>query len=182
MIVVATASASNFAEVGVTRLLSDGSFDTTFGTGGTTQMPPGYPEFTRDLAIQPDGAIVLAAIDGSFELARFLPAAPQIGSFTASPNPVTAGSSLTLTAGNIQDANPNATITQVAFYQDSNGDGVLESGTDSFVGYGVQTSPGVWTLTFSTAGLTGGTYTLFAQAEDSYGVFSTPLPFTVVVP
>jgi hypothetical protein len=107
---------------------------------------------------------------------------PQIGSFTASPHPESAGASLTLTAANVVDLDPGSTVTQVAFYQDSNGDGVLESGTDTFLGYGVQTSPGVWTLTFSTAGLTGGTYTLFAQAEDSYGVFSTPLPLTLVVP
>ena len=58
---------------------------------------------------------------------------------------------------------------------------MLESGTDSFLGYGVQTSPGVWTLTFSTAGLTGGTYTLFAQAEDSYDVFGDPLALTETV-
>ena len=59
--------------------------------------------------------------------------------------------------------------------------GVLESGTDSFLGYGVQTSPGVWTLTFSTAGLTSGTYTLFAQAKDSYGVLGDPLALTETV-
>jgi hypothetical protein len=58
---------------------------------------------------------------------------------------------------------------------------VLESGTDTFLGYGVQTSPGVWTLTFSTAGLTGGTYTLFAQAEDSYDVVGDLLALTETV-
>jgi uncharacterized delta-60 repeat protein len=180
MIVVATASASNFAEVGVTRLLSDGSLDTSFGTGGTTQVPSSSPAFTRDLAIQPDGDIVLAGIGGSFELARFLPSQPQIGSFTASPTPVTASSSLTLTAGNIVDANPGATITQVAFYVDGNGDGRLQPGTDILLGYGTQISPGVWTFTF-TVNLTPGTYTLFAQAEDNYGVFGDPLALTLQV-
>jgi hypothetical protein len=181
MIVVATSSEGNFAEVGVTRLLSDGSLDKSFGTGGTTQVPSSSPAFTRDLAIQPDGDIVLAGIGGSFELARFLPAAPQIGSFTASPKPVTAGNSVTLTAANVVALNPGSTVTQVAFYMDSNGDGVLESGTDTLLGYGVQSSPGVWTLTFSTAGLTGGMYTLFAQAEDSYGVFGDPFAVTLTV-
>jgi hypothetical protein len=47
----------------------------------------------------------------------------------------------------------------------------MEPGTDTLLGYATQTSPGVWTFTWSTAGLTAGTYTLFAQAEDSYGVF-----------
>jgi hypothetical protein len=88
---------------------------------------------------------------------------------------------VTLTAANVVALNPGSTVTQVAFYQDSNSDGVLESGTDSFLGYGVQTSPGVWTLTFSTAGLTSGTYTLFAQAKNSYGVFGDPFAITETV-
>jgi RNA polymerase sigma factor (TIGR02999 family) len=53
--------------------------------------------------------------------------------------------------------------------------GALESGTDSFLGYSVQTSPGVWALTVATAGLTRRTYTLFARAEDRSGVFGDPL-------
>jgi hypothetical protein len=112
---------------------------------------------------------------------RFLAAGPQIGSFTASPNLVTAGSSVTLSAANVVALNPGSTVTQVAFYQDANGDGLLEPGSDTFLGYGVQTSPGVWTLTFSTAGLTCGTYTLFARAEDSFGVFGDPLAVTDTV-
>ena len=84
-----------------------------------------------------------------------------------------AGSSTTLTVSNIQDANPNATITQVAFY-------VQINGTNTLLGYGTQTSPGVWNLTF-TVNLAPGTYTLFAQAEDSYGVFGDPVPLTLQV-
>jgi hypothetical protein len=91
---------------------------------------------------------------------------------------VTAGSNVTLTAANVVALNPGSTVTQVDFYQDSNGDGILEPGTDLFLGYGAQTSPGVWTFTFSTAGLTRKTYTLFAQAEDSFGVFGDPLALT----
>jgi uncharacterized delta-60 repeat protein len=166
----------------VTRLLSDGSLDPSFGTGGTSNPPNQY--HASALAIQPDGCIIVAGSipngDG-FALARFLPAAPQIGSFTASPNAVTAGSSVTLTAANVVALNPGSTVTQVAFYRDSNGDGILEPSTDTFLGYGVQTSPGVWTLTFSTAGLTSGTYTLFAQAKDSYGVLGDPLALTETV-
>src|SRR5262249_53419976 len=57
-------------------------------------------------------------------------AVPQLGSFTASPNKVPAGSSVTLTAANVVALNPGSTVTQVAFYQDSNGDSVLQPGTD----------------------------------------------------
>jgi hypothetical protein len=91
----------------------------------------------------------------------------------ASPNPVAAGSDVTLAAANIVDLNPGATITRVAFYADSNGEGKREPAADTLLGYAAQTSPGVWTLPF-TVGLPPGTDTLFAQAEDSDGVFADP--------
>jgi hypothetical protein len=108
-------------------------------------------------------------IDGTYIL---LPG-PQIGSFTASPNPVTAGSSLTLTASSVTDANPAATVTQVAFY-------FVE--TNTLLGYGTQTSPGVWRLTFTfTLNLVPWTYTLWAAAGDSSGVFSGPVALALTV-
>jgi hypothetical protein len=134
-----------------------------------------------DYALEPDGRIVLAGTSANGEtLVRFLAAGPQIGSFTANPNPVTAGGSVSLTAANITDLNPGGTVTQVAFYQDSNGDGILEPGTDALLGYGTQASPGVWTFTF-TVNLTPGTYTLFARAEDNYGVFGDAVTLTLQV-
>jgi hypothetical protein len=163
------------------RYSTSGSLDTTFGANGFATGGPfagGIDEGGTVLA--PDGRIVVVSGHYGWDLARFLAAGPQISSFTTSPNPVTAGSSLTLTASNITDANPGATITQVAFYLDSNGDGSLDAG-DALVGYGIQTSPGVWTFTFSTSGLSSGTYTLFAQAEDSYGVLGDPLATTAQV-
>src|SRR5262249_16680325 len=89
--------------------------------------------------------------------------------FTTNTNPVTSGNSTTLTVSNNIDTNPGATITQVAIYMDSNGDGKLDSG-DTLVDYAMQTSPGVWTLTY-TVNLAPGTYTLFAQAQDNYGLY-----------
>ena len=100
---------------------------------------------------------------------------PLVGSFTDSAATATDGSALTLTASNFTDPNAGATITQVAFYAtDSNGNQYL-------IGYGTQTSPGVWTLTY-TVNLAPGSYTLFAEATDSDGVLGDPLaltPFTV---
>jgi hypothetical protein len=158
------------------RYNPDGSPDGTFGTGGmvTTTAADFW-----GVALQPNGDIVTVGrtsgpiSTADFLVARFLPSAPQIGSFTASPNPVTSGSSETLTASNITDGNPNSTVTQVAFYLDSNGDGKLEPGTDTLLGYATQTSPGVWTFSF-TVNLAPGTYTLFSQAEDGYGAFGDP--------
>jgi uncharacterized delta-60 repeat protein len=170
------------------RYNTDGSLDSSFGTGGmvTIGLSPTI-QAKQDVTLQPNGDILVAGGcttgggNSLFGVARCLASEPQIGSFTANPNPVPAGSSLTLTASNITDANPNSTITQVAFYVDTNGDGVLDAG-DALLGYATQTSPGVWTLTSASAfGLTAGTYTLFAQAEDSYGVFGDPDAITLTV-
>jgi hypothetical protein len=65
------------------------------------------------------------------------------------------------------------TVTQVAFCVDSNGNGVPDAG-DTLLGYGSQSSTGTWTFMFLTAGWATGSYTLFAQAEGSYGAFSDP--------
>jgi probable HAF family extracellular repeat protein len=97
----------------------------------------------------------------------------QIGTFAASPDPATAGSLVTLTATNITDTNPGATITKVAFYVQINGNNTL-------LGEGTQTSPGVWTFNY-TVTLPRGSYTLFAQAEDSYGVFGDLAATTLTV-
>jgi hypothetical protein len=99
--------------------------------------------------------------------------APLIGAFAASASSVTAGASLTLTASNITDANPAATTTQVAFY-------VQINGTNTLLGYGTQTSAGVWTLKY-TVNLKSGSYTLVAQAEDSFGVFGNSMALTLTV-
>jgi hypothetical protein len=64
------------------------------------------------------------------------PTPAQIGSFTASPNPVPAGSSVNLTASNLTLADPGSPITQVAFH-------VQTGGTTTLLGYGRRTSPGV---------------------------------------
>jgi uncharacterized delta-60 repeat protein len=176
-------------EVGVYN--PNGSLDTSFGSGGFVTQAYGTGAGAGGVVIQPDGKIVVAGtanFNGSatspgtdkLMLARYGPSAAQIGSFTAGPNPVTAGSSVTLTASNITLADPNSTITHVAFYLDSNGDGVLEPGSDTLLGTGTQTSPGVWTLNY-TASLAAGSYTLFAQAQDSDGVLGDPVALTLTV-
>jgi hypothetical protein len=64
---------------------------------------------------------------------------------------------------------------------DTNGDGKLEPGTDTLLGYAVQTSPGTWVLTITTTGWTPGSSTLFAQAKDSDGALSDPLASTLQI-
>jgi uncharacterized delta-60 repeat protein len=166
---------------------ADGSLDTSFGKQGiaVSSGDPVYVSYQVDVALEPDGRIVEAgstytSAGFSFTLARFLSTGPQIGSFTASSNPASVGSSVTLTASNVVKLNPGSTVTQVAFYADSNGDGVLDSG-DALLGFGSQSNTGTWTFTFSTAGWASGSYTLFAQAEDSYSAFSDPLALTLLL-
>jgi uncharacterized delta-60 repeat protein len=168
------------------RFNADGSQDTTFGDAGRAPLalgPAGLHLPTLPVYLQADGEILVTGDVGqAVGAALYLASAPQIGSFTANSNPVTAGSSVTLTASSITDGNPGVSIAQVAFYLDSNNDGKLESGSDTLLGYATQTSPGVWTLTNSSAfGLTAGTYTLFAQAKDSDGVFGDPIALTLTV-
>jgi uncharacterized delta-60 repeat protein len=155
------------------RYNPDGSLDVTFGTGGIVN--PTFGQGDTAVALQSDGKIMVTAVNnGNFGLARYLPSEPEIASFTANPNPVAAGSSLTLTVSNITDANPGVTITQVTFYYFDS------SGAKHVLGNGSQTSPGVWTLTF-TVNLASGTYALYAQAEDIYSVFGDPVALTLTV-
>jgi hypothetical protein len=98
---------------------------------------------------------------------------PRIGSFVASPNPVTAGNSLTLTGSKITVTNRHTTIHKVAFYAHIND-------TKTLLGYGTQTSSDVWTLTL-TVSLAPGSYPLLVEAWDSNGRSSHPLQLMLTV-
>ena len=161
------------------RYNTDGSLDSTFGNSGTVTTAIGSRSRSNAMALQANGDIVVAGQSSygskwNFAVARYLPSEPEIGSFTASAYTVSAGSSVTLTASNITDGNPNSTITQVAFYYYDS------TGAKHVLGDGTQTSPGVWTLNY-TVNLASGTYTLYAQAEDSYGVFGDPIGLALQV-
>jgi hypothetical protein len=95
-------------------------------------------------------------------------------SLTANANPIAAGSSLTLTASNLAPATPGTTITQVSFFY------FASNGAKHILGTGTQTSTGVWTLTVK-ANLTPGAYTLWAEAQDSDGLFGSAAELTLTV-
>src|SRR5207248_10626524 len=97
--------------------------------------------------------------------------APRVVNVTVNPNPVTSGANTTLTATDVLEPNAGGSIVQVAFYLDSNRDGVWQPGSDRVLGNGTANGS-AWQLTFSTSGLSTGTYTVFARAKDSNGVFS----------
>jgi uncharacterized delta-60 repeat protein len=167
--------------VEVARFDPAGNPDASFGHNGLAHTPEFWGADAHEfasMAVEPDGRIVILG-EGmvsqpyiEFDLARFLATGPQIGSFTAGATSVTAGGTVTLTASGITDNNPNSTVTQVAFY-------VPVNGTDTLLGYGTPGS-GVWTFAF-TVDLPPGTYTLIAQATDSYGVVGDPLALDLQV-
>ncbi len=161
---------ADYGQFALLRLNGDGSVDSGFGDAGlvlTDVSPSG--DCPNAIVLQGDGKIVL----GGNALVRYLPSAPQIGSFTSSASTVASGSSLTLTAANLSDANPGSTIIQVAYY-------VQLNGTKTLLGYGTQSSPGVWTLDY-TVNLAPGSYTLYAQAQDSFGVLGDLLAIDLTV-
>jgi hypothetical protein len=65
-------------------------------------------------------------------------------------------------------------MTQVTFYY------LDGSGNQQVLGTGTQGRGGVWALNY-TVNLSSGTYTLYALAEDSYGVLGDPLASTLTV-
>lgn len=67
-----TGYASNI-EIGVSRLNTDGTVDTTFGTDGVTLINSGWiKSFVYDMDVQPDGKIVLAGYRWNNETGDFL--------------------------------------------------------------------------------------------------------------
>ena len=145
-----------------------GGFGGSNGIGGGVDIASGAKVYLDSFTKTNTHLNTVGNIRGTYTLF-----APQIGAFAASANSVTDGASLTLAASNITDANPAATTTQVAFY-------VQINGTNTLLGYGTQTSAGVWTLKY-TVNLQPGSYTLVAQAEDSFGVFGNPMALTLTV-
>jgi hypothetical protein len=87
---------------------------------------------------------------------------------------VASGSTTTLTVSNITDVNPSSSITQVTFFS------IDSTGAKQQLGTATQTSPGVWTLNY-TVTLASGTYTIYAQAEDNYSLYSDPFALTLTV-
>jgi uncharacterized delta-60 repeat protein len=186
VVVGETYPVSGSADSLVARFAPDGSLDPNFGIGGFSikSFSTGDGDNLNAVALQTDGSIGAVgrafvtrssrSRDSDFLVARYLASEPLIGSFTANPNPVASGSSTTLTASNITDGNPNSTITQVTFYYyDLTGNKVV-------LGYGTSDGLGDWTLAF-TVNLASGTYTLYGQAQDNYGVLGEPDALTLTV-
>ena len=106
--------------------------------------------------------------------------------FGTYPGPVNAGDPVTLTTGNVYDANPGVAIAHVAFYLSANGSTApFNANTDTLLGYGTQSTipnaTSVYNLTMHTTGLTAGSYTVYAQALDASGQLSAPISWTLTI-
>lgn len=108
---------------------------------------------------------------------------PVVTSVSDSPDNVTAGATITLTASGVSD--PDGSVAKISFYRESNGASGLQTGSggDTLVGADTSSSDGFKT-TFSTSGLSAGAYTYYAQATDNGGATSGAVSCTntVVVP
>jgi sugar lactone lactonase YvrE len=156
-------------------LPSAGNSGATFipaGSGGLSGLPT-YLIFTETdpTTLAYEGAISAAARTQAAPSPRSLASPRHLGSFTASPNPVAAGSRLTLTASNLSGATPGTAITQAAF-------DVQNQEADRPLGHDVQTNSGTWAIT-CTANLAPGTDTLVARARDSFDIFGDPRALTL---
>ena len=103
------------------------------------------------------------------------PAALTIGAFSASPNTVTAGNTLSLSASGVADPNPGGSVTGVSFYLEFNGIAGLQTGSggDTLLGTVTSSNSGTWTLSnVSTSSLAAGTYTYYAVATDNFSATS----------
>ena len=104
---------------------------------------------------------------------------PSIQSLAASPDPFQRGAQLTLTAKSVTSF-PGRTVTKVEFFRDSNGNGILEPGTDQNLGDGTKNA-GDWTIQPSTVGWTAGPTKFFARVQDSSSTGSVPSAVTAIV-
>ncbi|MCX5659886.1 MAG: choice-of-anchor D domain-containing protein [Planctomycetota bacterium] len=95
---------------------------------------------------------------------------PTVGLlYPAAPSAVQ-GNNITLKASDVVDR--DGTITRVEFYRDANGNGLLDTGTDQFLGLGT-TDPVGWQWTGSTAGFPTGTNTFLVRVRDDALAFSS---------
>ena len=94
---------------------------------------------------------------------------PVIDGFTVTPDTVTRGNSLTLTATNPHDPTVGGEVTGVDFFLDANSNGAVDP-TDIRLGAGTL-MPGTnnYTLTVSTSGLPAGADQFIARALDNNG-------------
>ena len=147
--------------------------DTTPGDGWSVAVSPDWGGGTaRFFARATDN-------EGDTSLDAYAPTAtavvdfsPEISILDVQPNPVNRGDNLTLTAMGVTDA--DGSIAEVDFYNDLDGDGLLDPTIDQFLGRDIS-AVGGYSVVVSTTGWPLGSTTFFAQAVDDLGAVSDPV-------
>ena len=91
---------------------------------------------------------------------------PGIGSLTVEPELVPIGSEIVVMANDVRAT--AASIAEVAFYRDVNGNRTIDATIDEWIGADTDPADG-WSVRYSTVGLSAGVYDYLAQAVDSQG-------------
>ncbi|MCD4727189.1 MAG: hypothetical protein K8R46_05985, partial [Pirellulales bacterium] len=103
---------------------------------------------------------------------------PSISSLSDSPDPVTQGNSLTLTANNVTDS--DGIVKKVEFYRDTNGNSAINVGTDVLLATDTSSNGG-WACSVITSGFPLGTNTYLARAQDDDLAWSNTVSSTGTV-
>ncbi len=118
-------------------------------------------------------------VPAAAEAETYVNIAPVVTSVNAAPDPVTRSGYLTLTA---QANDTDGEVVQVAFYRDSNGDGVWDAEDELLDGEAVHDPvTGTWTLAVNTADWALGEHLLLARALDNDGAWSEAVDTTVTI-
>lgn len=153
---------------------SQGTADTTFGVGA---IVPGESCANPWHLTAADGKVYLSLTDGVTGnepwVVSVVEQGPTIGALVASPNPVSQGDVLTLTATGVE-AVAGRTVVGVRFYRESNGAAGLQSGPGGDTFIGTDSDPaGGWSTSADSGLLQPGSYTSYAQAiDDQYDTSS----------
>jgi ELWxxDGT repeat protein len=158
---------ANDGSSGTALWRSQGTADTTFGVG--VIVPAGSPGFPGHPTAA-DGKVYLSLSDGATGdepwVVSVVEQGPTIAALIDSPDPVSRGDGLTLSATGVE-AVPGRTVVAVRFYRESNGTTGLQNGPggDTFAGTDSNPADG-WSTSVDSGLLRPGSYTFYAQAID----------------
>lgn len=159
---------------------------TDWGPGG--EGPNGDYQVQTVTTNWPHGAIPLIAIvarrNGPASLAEYatinvLPNNPATIAALNVPSTAIQGGTATLTATNVTDTDPNATIVRVRYHLDSNDNRVFD-GDDLYLGDGTRSGTD-WSRTVPTADWPLGDLMVFSVATDNLGLDSIPAVNTLTL-
>jgi hypothetical protein len=143
------------------------------GLTGATSFPNGIGAGTYNFNER--GSVYYTGMESVSTTGSLL---PSITSLSDSPDPVSVGSILTLTANGV--AGGGQAVSSVSFYRESNGTPGLQIGSDLYLTTDSTENDG-WSASILTSGLSAGTiYTFYAVATNAANIVSDPASTTTM--